>query len=162
MSSNDVLIYLVLWSLIGAFLFSLFVLFVYRSGVVYISRKQDGTLKEEIPLRGYLVSFGFLLAIVGFLFLANYLGLARKSIRLGFMDLMLLNLALYLVLFLFDTLFIDAFVLGYWRPAFLQLPEETGLDSMRVHILKSIPVGTLFGILIAVLSTAISFFTLMS
>ena len=44
-----------------------------------------------------------------------------------------LNLGLYLLLFLFDTIVIDGFVIGSWHPAFLQLPEAMGADSMRVH-----------------------------
>jgi hypothetical protein len=71
-----------------------------------------------------------------------------------------LNLTLYLILFVFDTAFIDGFVLGYWRPGFLHLSEDMGRESMRAHITRSLPVGILFGLFIAALSTAISFFTM--
>lgn len=158
MSVKDALAYLAVWSLIGALLFSLFVVFVFRSGVVYASRKKDGTLKEEMPLRGYVAMFSTLLAIVGFLVTANYLGLARKHVSVGFGTLFVLNLTLYLILFVFDTVFIDGFVLGYWRPGFLHLSEDMGRESMKEHITRSIPVGILFGLLIAGLSTAISCF----
>ena len=56
MSISDVSAYLAVWSLIGAVLFSLFVLVVFRTGIVYTSRGEDGLLKEKIPLSGYLVS----------------------------------------------------------------------------------------------------------
>jgi len=158
MSVKDALAYLAIWSLIGAVLFSLFVVFVFRSGFVYASRKRDGALKREMPLRGYLAMFSTLLAIVGFLVTANHLGLARKHVSVGFGSLFALNFTLYLILFLFDTVFIDGFVLGYWRPGFLHLSEDMGREAMREHITRSIPVGILFGLFIAGLSTAISYF----
>jgi hypothetical protein len=63
-------------------------------------------------------------------------------------------------LFLFDTLVIDGFVIGYWRPAFLRLPAAMGAESMQEHIKKSIPAGTLFGLIISLLCTAISYYSL--
>jgi hypothetical protein len=161
MSLLESIRYLALWSLIGATLFSLFVIFVFRSGVVYASRKDDGTLKEKIPLRGYMVIISFLLIIIGFLVLANTLSLARHSARLGIGPLFLLNLALYLILFVFDTLVIDGFVLSYWRPGFLRLADELGRESMREHINRSILVGLSFGVIIAGLSTLISYVVLL-
>jgi len=162
MSPDEIIIYLVTWGMIGAILFSFFLIFVFRSGIVYTTRNEDGLLKEKIPLRGYLTPALFLICVVGFLVLANYFGLARRNIRLNFGALYLLNLLLYLILFLFDTIVIDGLVLGYWRPAFLQLPEAMGWDSMQVHIIKSVPVGSAFGLIIALVSTTISFYTMMS
>jgi hypothetical protein len=162
MSPDEIIIYLATWGIIGAVLFSFFVIFVFRSGIVYTTRNEEGLLKENIPLRGYLTPGLFVLSIVGFLVLANYFGLARQNFRLSFGALYLLNLLLYLILFLFDTIVIDGLVLGYWRPAFLQLPEAMGWDSMKVHIIKSVPVGAFFGLLIALVSATISYYTMMS
>lgn len=162
MSTAEVVIYLTVWGMIGSVIFSFFVIFVFRTGIVYSAREEDGLLKEKIPLRGYLTSGIFLLCIVGFLVLANYFGIFRKGIQLSFMAFYTLNLTLYLILFLFDTIVIDGFVLGYWRPAFLQLPEAMGWTSMKEHMLKSIPVGIIFGLIIALLSSLISFYLLMS
>jgi hypothetical protein len=158
MDGQFVFSYLVFWSLVGAVLFSVFVVFVFRSGIVYASRKEDGTLKEHIPWRGIVAMATFLVAIVGFFVAANTVGLALKGISVDFIPLFLLNLAHYLILFLFDTFFIDAFVLGYWQPDFLKLSEQMGRESMREHILVSLPVGTVFGIFLAGLSTVISYF----
>jgi hypothetical protein len=135
MPLRDALTFLGLWSLIGAGLFSIFVVFVFRSGLVNTARKEDGTLKERIPLRCPLVMAAFLLAIVGFLVLAYGLSLAPRMSRLGLWDLFLLDYLLYVILFLFDTRFIDGFVLGVWRPRFLHLPEVLGRESMRQHML---------------------------
>ena len=157
MSPGEIIRYLVTWGIIGAVLFSFFVLFVFRSGAVYTTRNEDGLLKEKIPLRGYLTSGLFLLSIVGFLVLANYFGLVRQNILLSLGPLYFLNLSLYLILFLFDTIVIDGLVLGYWRPAFLKLPDAMGWDSMKVHIIKSLPVGAFFGLIISLVSAAISY-----
>lgn len=158
MSVGFVLGYLAVWSSIGALLFSAFVVFVFRSGLVYSARRPDGTLKSKIPLLGLAVMIAFLLSIVAFFVLANYWGLAGRQASVGFGGLFFLNLALYLILFAFDTLFIDGFVLARWRPRFLNLSEQMGRASMREHMLKSIPVGLVAGLLLAGLSATLSFF----
>jgi hypothetical protein len=158
MSLSAVIGFLITWTIIGALLFSLFVLFVFRSGVVYTARNEDGLLKEKIPLTGYLSSAGFLVLIVIFLLGANNFGLYRSGYELTFGSLFALNLGLYLLLFLYDTLIIDGLVLGYWRPDFLQLPEAMGAESMGTHMRKSILPGILFGLVIALICSAISFY----
>lgn len=158
MSAIEILRYLVAWGIIGAVLFSLFVIFVSRSGIVYTARNEDGLLTEKIPLAGYLSSVGFVVLIIIFLIAANYFGLNQNGFVLSFWGLYALNLGLYLILFLFDSLVIDGFVIGRWRPAFLQLPDAMGAESMREHIQKSIPVGTLFGLIISLVCTVISYY----
>ena len=158
MTFGEVLSYLVLWSFVGSLAFSSFVVFAFRTGIVYSARNEDGLLKEKIPLRGYLVMAGFLFCIVGFLLLANYIGLASRGFQLGLGALFALNLALFLILFLYDTIVIDGLVIGYWRPGFLKLPDSMGWESMRTHMLKSIPAGIVFGLVISGISSVISFF----
>ena len=70
--------------------------------------------------------------------------------------LMLLNFGHYVVLFLFDTVVVDGLVLSLWRPAFLRLPATMNRESMKRHVLLSIPVGLIAGIGLTALSTAIS------
>ena len=161
MSFSEALFYLTVWSLIGAIVFSAFVIFVFRTGIVYTSRKEDGTLKEKIPLSGYLASIGLLIAIVGFLVLANYFGLVQQDFNLDFGTLFTLNLVLFLILFLYDTLVIDGFMLGYWRPDFLHLPDSMGSESMKEHMLKSIPAGIAFGLILSLISSVITFYVFM-
>jgi hypothetical protein len=162
MTRASVLGYLAVWSVIGSALFSVYVVVVYRTGIVYTARKRDGTLKEGIPRSGYLNMLIFLLCIVGFQVAANALGLAGTAAEITFLQLFLLNFGHYLLLFLFDTAVIDGLVLGVWRPGFLKLPDATGAESMKKHILASIPVGTVAGVGLAAVSTVISYFTLFS
>lgn len=157
MHAQGLISYLITWAVLGALLFSVFVVFVFRSDLVYTSRERDGTLKASIPLRGYVVMGAFLISIVAYFVGANVVGLRPYREDLTFLSIFALNLALYLILFIYDTVFIDGFVIGIWRPKFLQLPEEMGAESMREHILKSILPGIIFGILISGVSALISY-----
>jgi tetrahydromethanopterin S-methyltransferase subunit D len=78
-----------------------------------------------------------------------------------FFTLCTLNLTLFLILFLFATVVIDGFVLGYWRPAFLRLPDSMGWTLMKVHMLKSLPMGIISGFIVSLYSAVISFYLLM-
>ena len=157
MGFDQALRYLGLWSAVGGLVFSAFVIVVFRTGIVYASRNRDGTLKERIPCRGYLAMLVFLLGIVGLQVVANYLGLARKALEVGFFSLFLLNFSHYLVLFAFDTVVIDGLVLSVWRPGFLQLSDAMGWESMKAHILASIPVGTVAGAGLSAMSSVVSY-----
>lgn len=150
--------YLITWSLIGFVVFSFYVFLVFRTGLVYTTREPDGTLKEHIPLAGRINMLIFLIAIIGFQCLANYLGLARKNVKPDTLPLFLLNYGHYLILFLFDSLVIDGLVISIWRPRFLHLPNVMNSESMRKHVLISIPVGLVAGMVLAGLSTLASYF----
>lgn len=160
MTPAETLGYLGIWSVVGCVAFSLYVIAVLRTGIVFTARKEDGTLKEHIPLSGYLNMLLFLAIIVGFQVVANTIGISRRGYAIGLLPLFLLNFGHYLILFLFDTVVIDGLVLGVWRPQFLRLPEAMGGASMREHILKSIPVGIVSGIILTALSTLLSFLLL--
>jgi hypothetical protein len=160
MTLERMLCYLGIWSAIGCAVFSAYVVAVFRTGIVYTSRKEDGTLKRQIPLSGYLNMLIFLLGIVGLQVVANYFGLVRKALEVSFFSLFLLNFGHYLILFIFDTVVIDGLVLSVWRPGFLQLSDAIGGESMKKHMLLSIPIGTVTGVGLAAVSTVISYFTL--
>jgi hypothetical protein len=162
MTLEKMLGYLGVWSAIGCVVFCAYVVVVFRTGIVHTARKEDGTLKKRIPLSGYLNMLILLLCIVGFQVAANYFGLVRKALEIGFFSLFLLNFGHYLILFVFDTIVIDGLVLSVWRPGFLRLPDAIGAESMKKHILLSIPIGTVAGIGLTVVSTVVSYFTLFS
>jgi hypothetical protein len=157
MTLPDTLNYLALWSAIGWALFSAYVVIVFRTGLVYTARKDDGTMKEQMPPSGQLNMMALLVAIVGFQVAANYLGIASKGYGISFLSLLLLNLSHYLILFLYDTVFIDGFVLAVWRPEFLQIPDAMGRESMMRHIVRSLPIGLVAGVALSAFSTAISY-----
>ena len=162
MTSGQVISYLLLWGLIGCVLFFLLVVVLFRTGLVYTARKQDGTLKDEIPLSGKLAMMILPICYFVFQVTSNHFGLVLHGISLDYWKLFLLNYGVYLILFLFDTFFIDGFMLSIWRPAFLQLPEEMGKESMKKHILISIPIGLVIGAILTLISTTISYFLWMN
>jgi hypothetical protein len=162
MTLQSIMKFLGLWSLIGASLFCVFVIVAFRSGLVYTARNEDGLLKDQIPLRGYIAMASFLLSVIAFIIIADYYSIAKNASSVGAFNLFIVNYCLYLILFLFDTLVIDGFVLGYWRPKFLRLSEQMGRESMGAHMLKSIPIGMGFGVLITLLSTLFSYFVILS
>jgi len=156
-STELIITYLLTWSVIGFALFCVYVVFVFRTGLVYTARKADGTLKKKVPLSGVLNMLAFLCGIVGLQVLANYTGLKRQGVTLTFWGLVLLNYAHYFILFILDTLIIDGLVLSCWRPGFLKLPDAMGCESMKKHMLVSLPVGLLAGGLLVLLSTGIAY-----
>ena len=162
MTPDETLHYLGLWSAIGCALFSVFVVVVFRTGIVFTARKEDGALKKRIPVRGRLAMLIIPLGIVGLQAVANYFGIARQAFEVSFSSLFLLNFLHYLILFIFDSVVIDGLVLSVWRPGFLRVPDAMGWESMKRHILLSIPIGTVIGAALVAASTAISYFALLN
>jgi hypothetical protein len=148
--------YLAVWGAVGCLVFSAFVIVAFRSGLVWTARDRDGTLKRRIPLRGCLAMSIIPAGLIGLQMAANVWGLRREGLELDFWLLWLLNFGHYLVLLTYDTVVIDGLVLGVWRPGFLRLTGEIGPDSMRRHILVSIPVGLVAGAVMTAISTGLS------
>ncbi|MGD2026702.1 MAG: hypothetical protein PVI99_02715 [Anaerolineales bacterium] len=158
MSLSAILRYLAIWSLVGASAFSLVVAFLFRSGVVYAARNETGHLKKEMPLKGVLSMLAFLCLIVGFLAATNYFGLTVNGIRLNFVPLFLLNLSLMLILIVFDSLVIDWWVIGIWRPEFLNLPDEMDKPQMKEHLHRTLLAGPVFALLLALFASLVSYY----
>jgi len=56
-----------------------------------------------------------------------------------------------LLLVMFDSFVIDLLVLGTWKPAFLHVPKEVTLDSMKIHVKRTFQFGWVFIIPIVLL-----------
>ena len=147
-----ILNYLTLWSLIGAAAFSLIVIYVFRSGRVYNSRTEEGHLQERMSLKGLLTMLSFLVLVVAFIAFTNFISLFSQGVDLKFWSVFGLNLALIIILIAYDSLVIDWFVIGHWRPAFLQLPDAMDKEQMVEHIRRTFIAGPLFALLLAALS----------
>lgn len=156
MSTAVILNYLGLWSLIGAIAFSLIVIYLFRSGSVYNARTEEGHLKEKMPLRGILSMLIFLIVVVAFIAATNYISLISKGVEITFWSLLLLNFALIAILVVYDSLVIDWFVIGFWRPAFLNLPDAMDKEQMNVHLKRTLVVAPPISLLIAVLSAGVT------
>ena len=152
MTLSQILNYLAIWSLIGAAVFSLIVIYLFRSGRVYDSRTEEGHLQERMSLKGLLTMLSFLVLIVVFITFTNYLSLISQGIDLEFLPLFGLNLALIFILIVYDSAIIDWLVIGHWRPSFLHLPEAMDKGQMADHIRRTFFAGPIFALLLAALS----------
>ena len=157
MKIADIISYLLFWGLIGCCLFNVYVIIVFRTGIVYTARHKDGTLKKQASASGIVNSLILLGCIVGIQVASNYFGLASWRTEISFTGLYLLNYALYIVLVIYDTLVIDYLVIVKWRPRFLMVPETMNAQSMRKHIIASIPVAPAIGLLLTALSTSVAY-----
>ena len=95
--------------------------------------------------------------LLGIQVASDYFGLKLRRMEVSFIGLYLLNYALYIVLVIYDTLVIDYLVIVKWRPKFLMIPEAMNAQSMRKHIIASIPVAPAIGLLLTALSTLIAY-----
>jgi len=152
MTISLVLTYIAIWSFVGIAVFSLIVLYLFRSGKVYDARTEEGHLKKNMPLKGILNMILFLGLIVTFLTLTNFLTLVPHTADLDFWIVFLLNFILITILILYDSLVIDWWVIGHWRPAFLQLPEAMNKKQMAIHIRRTMLVAPPLAILLSALS----------
>jgi len=59
---------------------------------------------------------------------------------------------------LYDSFFIDLYVLGIWRPKILNIPKELTIESMKYHVKKQFTIGWLIVIPIVIFSSLIYFF----
>lgn len=163
MTLFELLLYLLLWGSIGSAIFTIFVILVFRTGLVWKTRNEDYKFKKEIPVIGFVAIATIPVGIISLQVLANYISLELQNISLDFLGLFVINYLLYITLFLYDTLVIDLVFLGVWRPAFLKLPDvKNDSSSIKHHILISIPVGLIFGLIVTLISSTISwlaFFT---
>ena len=153
---HQVLKYLILWSLIGSIVFSLMVIYLFRSGRVYDARNEKGHLKKRMSIKGLLTMISFLVLIVAFMTFTNFLSLVSQDIQVTFWQAFWLNLSLIIVLILYDSVVIDWWVIGRWRPAFLQLPEAMDKEEMAKHIRATFVAGPLFALLLAVFSAGVT------
>ena len=157
MKTGDLFSHLLFWGLIGCCLFNLYVILVFRTGLVYTARHRDGTLKKKASVSGILNSLILVGCILGIQVASDYFGLKSRRREVSFTGLYLLNYALYIVLVIYDTFVIDYLVIVKWRPKFLLIPETMNAQSMRKHIIASIPVAPTLGLLLTALSTSIAY-----
>ena len=136
--------------LAGAFLLTLAVVFVFRTGIVYSNRKEDGTLKTKMPLMGYVVMGLTLILILAFFVLCDYL--TFRVVSAGIVRILAFNMLLITLLSLYDGCVIDLWVLGKVRPSILSLPDAVTIDSMKRHVKKQFTAAWVLKIPLALVS----------
>ena len=149
MSIQEILRTLGLWTLIGAVVFSITVIFLFRSNLVYAARTESGHFKEKMPIQGYLTTGSFLALIIGFLVMGNYFSIVRPQFQPSFWGIFGLNLGVMLLLVVYDSVVIDWVVIGTWRPPFLNLPPAMDREQMKVHLKRTLVASPIFSIALA-------------
>ena len=139
------------WGTLGSAVFSVMVFLFFRTGLVYTARTREGKLKQDMPLSGYAAMSVVLFGVLGI----QMYGFAYSGIVVaGFVDVFVLNYALYLFLLFYDTFVIDILVLCVWRPGFLDVLEGEGFTSIRHHLWTLIP-GSVAGFVGTLISTTL-------
>jgi len=156
MSINNLVSYLIIWSMLGVILFNFVVIYLLRSGDVYESRGKDGLRKRDSSVKGWITTLGFLGLVVAFLLAGNYFSFLRIHSGFTFWQIFWLNFALMMILVVYDSIVIDWLVIAKWRPAFLKIPDEMNAESMKKHILFTIPVAPVICAVIAAISAGAS------
>ena len=144
-----------IWTAAGLIGFSLYVFVVFRTGLLYLARHADGTLKEKVPLKGRLVGLPLILLWLGLVLGYGRFGVRPYNPTITFFQLFLLNSLMFCLIFLFDTFLIDWFIIVKWRPAFLRIPSAMDAAAMRQHINASLKKGGAIVLLAGLVSTTI-------
>jgi len=95
--------------------------------------------------------------ITSFFILFQILSFNNKS---NYLEIVLWSSTLMLLLILFDSLFIDLLLIGKIRPSFLHIPDETTIDTMKIHVKRTFTIGWIFIIPIVLISSLITYFIL--
>jgi hypothetical protein len=139
-------------SVIAILIFTIFVIFVFRTGLVWKSRNKDGLLKKKHSLASVL---SMLILPAGFIVLQVIFSRLTFEATDHISIVLSMNFMLFAILFIYDSLVIDYLVLSLWRPDWLKIPSTLNKDSMKKHILISIPIGTIIGAVMTLISTSI-------
>jgi hypothetical protein len=140
--------------LLGGLLLLVLVVFVFKTGLVYESRDEQGLLKKRMSRTGLITIIGVLLLVVLFFFCFDWFAFQSVD-HPPFLIIVLLNGILLLLLDLFDALVIDIVVLGMWKPVWLKLPEQLTQNSMWEHVKKQWTVGWIIKIPLLFLVTGV-------
>jgi hypothetical protein len=137
----------------GCILLLLLTSIVYKTGLVHKTRDTAGHLKKRQSATGIIMVIVFLL-IISFFVLFQLLSFNSNS---SFLEILLWTFALMILLVLFDSFFIDLLLIGKIRPSFLDIPEETTFDTMKIHVRKTFSIGWIFIIPVVLTSTLIAY-----
>ena len=141
-----------MWGVIGSTFFTLLVVIFFLTGVIYAAVEKPAPKTKK---KGRIGSLIILVGILSIQILSTNISLTRYQLTNDLIGIYLLNYALYLILFVYDTFIIDILILVKWHPDFLHLPNEEVFTSSSYH-LKTLILGSILGLLITTISVVIS------
>ncbi len=151
------LLNLAIFFLIGCFLLLILTFVVYKTGLINKTRDSAGHLKKNQSIFGIIIMIIVFLLITFFFILFQLYSFDSKS---NYFEMLLWTFALMILLVLFDSFIIDLLLIGKIRPSFLNVPDETTIDTMRIHVKKTFTIGWIFIMPIILVSTLITYFLL--
>jgi len=151
------LINMLIFFFIGCFSLMLLTLIAYKTGLVHKTRDSAGHLKKKQSISGFIIMIIIFFLMTSFFNLFQILSFNNKS---NYLEIVLWSSILILLLILFDSLFIDLLLIGKIRPSFLHIPDETTIDTMRIHVKRTFTIGWIFVIPIVLISSLITYFIL--
>jgi hypothetical protein len=128
---------------------------VYRTGIVHKTRDAAGHLKQRQSLAGAATMIAVFVLITAFFLVFQETTLPAGA---GLVEHIAYTFALIMLLVLFDSFFIDLLLIGRIRPPFLHIPEETTMQSMKVHVKKTFILGWVFIVPIVLISSIVSYY----
>ncbi len=143
--------------LIGCLLLIILTIIVYKTGLVHKTRDSAGHLQKKQSIFGSLILLIVFLLIISFFLLFQIFSFNDKS---TFLEIITGTSILMALLLLFDSLFIDLLLIGKIRPKFLNIPTETTIKTMKIHVIKTFTIGWIFIIPIILISSLIKYFIL--
>ncbi len=140
--------YLLVWGVIGSILFTILVGVFFLTGIIYAAVENPDPKTKKKGMIGSLI---ILIGIIFVQSISTIISLDSNLDNADFIGIFVLNYALYLLLFLYDTLIIDIVILVKWHPDFLQLPDEEVFNSATYHLKTLIP-GSIIGLAVTAIS----------
>ena len=128
---------------------------VYRTRIVHKTRDATGQLKRRQSFAGAVTMIVVFVLITAFFVTFQETALQAGA---GLIEHIAYTFALLMLLVIFDSFFVDLLLIGRIRPSVLHIPEETTMQSMKIHVKKTFTAGWLFIVPIMLISSIISYY----
>ena len=147
-----------IWTCLEVVIFTSIILFAIRKNLLSSILNEDGTYKEKLSPQGRITALLMFVGVTILPVMFDVVVLGRLETPIRFSEYFIVNFWLLFVLFLWDTIIIDFFVLVKWRPRFLIVSEKLCAKSMKSHILSSIRLQLFPMVLIAFTISAVFYY----
>ena len=131
-----------IWFIVSSLVFSGVVYILFHYDLVKETRNKRGELKKKQSIKGLMSIIIFALCVIAFLYFYDVAVFSGGKAR--FLNVLLVNFIMIMLVTAYDSFVIDLLVLGIIRPAFLKIPDEMDLNEMKKHVKRTYVVGWIF------------------
>lgn len=147
------------WGLTGSGVITLYLVIAWQTGLLTGAKDPEGAGRERLGAAGIAAVLGSILLYLVMLCVADGVGLAQTD-GLTFGRLWAFNFLVYFFWLVYDTFVLDILLVIVWRPGFLTLPDPQAHGSAAYH-LSTIPRGMIFGAVVSLVATTVSWFVVL-